>query len=107
MRFVGFKINFSIHANCIYKERTSIINNSSNPEWNKQFVFKILYPLLIRCLKIELCAKNVFQDDILATEYIYLDDLSHPRITNGSLPFYGNTIIIIPYYNTMNSQSII
>ena len=63
---------------------------------------------MIRCLKIELCTKNLFQDDVLATEYIYLDDISHPRITNGSYPFYGPVWIDLfdePYILTLKKQS--
>ncbi len=77
------------------------------PIWNKKFMFKILYPPLIRCLKIELCSKNVFRDDVIATEYIYIDDISHPKTTNGSLPCYGPSYIDLfdePYMLTLQKQ---
>ena len=70
-------------------------------------MFKILYPPLIRCLKIELCAKNAFQDSVLATEYIYLDDISHPKTTGGSLPSYGPSYIDLyeePYLLTLQKK---
>lgn len=52
-----------------------------------------MYPPLIRCLKIELCAETKLQDRVIATECIYLDDISDPITTNGCLPSYGPAYI--------------
>ena len=62
---------------------TEIQKSSNKPEWNQDFVFKIHYPPLIRCLKIELI-KESFINEVIATEYIHLDEISDPHTVKNN-----------------------
>ena len=55
----------------------------------------MLYPPLIRCLKIELVRKSCFSSQTIATEYIYVDELSNPLSTADCLPSFGPSYIYL------------
>jgi hypothetical protein len=89
------------------KQSSNIMKNTNNPDWNHEFVFQILYPPVVRCLKIELI-ENSFIEQVIATEHIYIDDISHPYLTGESLPTFGPAYICLykePYMLTRQKQS--
>ena len=55
----------------------------------------MLYPPLIRCLKIELVRKSCFSSQTIATEYIYVDELSNPLSTADCLPSFGPSYLYL------------
>lgn len=76
--------------------RTRTITNSKRPKWNQDeaLKLKIMYPPLVRCLKIELCSQDWLGVRVLGTENIYLEDISNSFDTN-LLPTLGPTYIYL------------
>ena len=73
------------------------------PVWNKEFEFEITYPPMVKCLKIELIKKNLFTEIVIATEYIYIDEISNPYTESNYLPAFGPSYIYLynePYVIT-------